>query len=332
MDLDFLINKIDNLNISINDINMNSKVKQRSVNEKLGRNITKDHTEIYNEIEKKIGKTKRCNFGHIKGSKTNIKHEGCFDVPIRDFELCGAYIENGKVVLKNKDGLQNFCRNCSKHRRQARINNEINNKNNKSPNEIYEMYKIKYGTSLKKCSECNIQKQLNEFYISITMECGIHNKCRECSYNYKLSGGERWIVYLYDGVYKYSKNMKNQSDDHIFPLSLGGTNEKINHQLLDFTENIKKSNDISHFKHIKDIKPELLCERYRNTLKLATDINDLKIKLSKCVYNDILERSKMNDEELTKVYENYCKKYNMRKSIKRAVKKFREYCLIRDIK
>lgn len=50
--------------------------KQRNVNDNLGRNKIKDHTKIYDEIEKKIGQKKRCNFGHIRGSKTGVKHEG----------------------------------------------------------------------------------------------------------------------------------------------------------------------------------------------------------------------------------------------------------------
>ena len=61
--------------------------KQRIVNEKLGKNITKDHTKIYEEIEKKIGPNKKCNFGHKIGSKTGIKHEGDCNVRIHNFEF-----------------------------------------------------------------------------------------------------------------------------------------------------------------------------------------------------------------------------------------------------
>ena len=41
-----------------------SKKKTREVNELLGKNIKKDHEKIYDEIKKKIGPTKICNFGH----------------------------------------------------------------------------------------------------------------------------------------------------------------------------------------------------------------------------------------------------------------------------
>ena len=46
------------------------QTKQRVVNKNLGKNITKDHSKIYDEIEKRVGETKKCNFGHKRGSKT----------------------------------------------------------------------------------------------------------------------------------------------------------------------------------------------------------------------------------------------------------------------
>ena len=132
-------------------------------------------------------------------------------------------------------------------------------------------------------------------------------------------------------AYKYDKKGKEQHDDHIFPLSLGGSNEQINHQLLSSTENLEKSNDIMHFGSIENINPEMLCSRYRSSLTEATDMNNLKIILSKCVHRDILERSKLTDSELLEVYKKYCEKYNLRCDAQRAVKKFREYCKERKI-
>ena len=84
--------------------------KQRVVNKNLGKNITKDHNKIYDEIEKRFGETKKCTFGHKRGSNTGVKHEGCVDVPIRNFELKGAYISEDEVIIKTGDGLQGFCR------------------------------------------------------------------------------------------------------------------------------------------------------------------------------------------------------------------------------
>jgi hypothetical protein len=83
---------------------MSTSKKQRLVNKNLGKNITKDHNKIYDEIEKRFGETKKCTFGHKRGSKTGVKHEGCVDVLIRNFELRGAEILENKVIIKNGDG------------------------------------------------------------------------------------------------------------------------------------------------------------------------------------------------------------------------------------
>lgn len=303
--------------------------KQRLVNKNLGKNITKDHNKIYDEIEKRFGQTKKCTFGHKRGSKTGVKHEGCIDVPIRNFELRGAYMSENEVIIENGDGLQGFCRKCSQERRKARIDKEKSEKKDKTPEEIYELYKQKYNSDLKKCSRCDSFKKLCEFNLSIGMECGLHNMCKLCSYEYGSSVGDRWIIYMPDGNYKYNKHSQNEHDDHIFPLSLGGSNEEINHQLISSIENLQKSNDISCFISIDKINPELLSFRYRNCLFEATDLNDLKIKLNEYVYNDILLRSQLNDEDLYNVYKNYCEKNNLRRDINRAVRKFREYCKLR---
>ena len=326
--------------------------KQRTVSAALGKNITKDHTIIYDEIEKRIGPTKKCNFGYTKGSNTGVKHEGCVDVPIRDFELRGATIneEDKTVKISKGNGLQGFCRVCSKRRRKARTSAakktnvglenttsfsqnpaEKKEKKEKTRDEIYQLYVTKYGKNTKICSRCKNDKSLSDFNLSIGMECGFHNACKVCTYEYGSSVGDRWIIYMPDGNYKYDKKDKEQHDDHIFPLSLGGSNEQINHQLLSSTENLEKSNDIMHFGSIKNINPEMLCSRYRSSLIEATDMNNLKIILSECVYKDILERSKLTDGELLEVYKKYCEKYNLRRDTQRAVKKFREYCKERKI-
>jgi hypothetical protein len=285
----------------------------------LGKNITKDHAIIYDEIEKRIGPTKKCNFGHTHGSNTGVTHEGCVDVPIRDFELNGATIneEDKTVKISKGDGLQGFCRVCSNRRRKARITREKEAKKDKTPEEIYQLYVTKYGKNTKKCSRCKNDKTLSDFNLSISMECGFHNTCKICTYEYGSSVGDR--------------KDKEQHDDHIFPLSLGGSNEQINHQLLSSTENLEKSNDIMHFGSIENINPEMLCSRYRSSLTEATDMNNLKIVLSQCVHRDILERSKLTDSELLEVYKKYCEKYNLRRDTQRAVKKFREYCKERKI-
>jgi len=307
--------------------------KQRLVNKNLGKNITKDHSKIYDEIEKRIGGTKKCTFGHTRGSKTGVKHEGCSDVPIRDFELKGASINGSEVIIKGGDGLQGFCRKCSQERRKARIDKERAEKKDKTPQEIYELYKEKYNTDVKKCSRCDNSKNIFEFNLSIGMECGLHNMCKLCCYEYGSSVGDRWIVYMPDGNYKYNKESRNEHeqehDDHIFPLSLGGSNEEVNHQLISSINNLKKSNDIFHFDSIDKINPELLSLRYRKSLTEANDLNHLKILLNQYVYDDIVHRSNLDDTELYNTYQSYCEKNNLRRDIHRAVRKFREYCKLK---
>ena len=316
-------------NMSVNELVVS---KQRTVNKELGKNITKDHTRIYNEIEKRIGKTKICNFGNCRGSKTGVKHEGCNDVPIRDFELKGTSInDQNSIIIKNGDGLQGFCKVCSKRRRTARLNKENEEKKNKTPEEIYALYIKKYSINTKRCSRCEKDKSLCDFNLSIGMECGLHNMCKLCSSEYGSSVGDRWIIYMPDGNYKYNKKDKKEHDDHIFPLSLGGSNEKINHQLLSSIENLKKSNDITQFVSIQIINPELLSSRYRVSLTEAENLNDLKIILNQYIHKDLVERSRLSDETLLETYKVYCEKYNLRRDITRAVKKFREYCKLHNI-
>ena len=317
-----------NTNISVNDV----VAKQRTVNKELGKNITKDHTRIYVEIEKNIGKTKICTFGHSRGSKTGVKHEGCNVVPIRDFELKGATINDQDTIdIKNGDGLQGFCKVCSKRRRTARLNKEKEEKKNKTPEEIHALYVKKYNITTKKCSRCEKEKSPCDFNLSIGMECGLHNMCKLCSCEYGNSVGDRWIIYMPDGNYKYNKQKKQDHDDHIFPLSIGGSNEEINHQLLSSIENLQKSNDITQFGSIQSINPELLSERYRVSLTEAKNLNDLKIILNQYIHKDLVERSRLSDETLLETYKVYCEKYNLRRDITRAVKKFREYCKLRNI-
>lgn len=258
------------LKIQIKDVGKcdnNLIKKQRNVNNLLGKNHTRNHDIIYNEIMKKIGNTKICNFGHVRGSKTGVKHLGDKNVSIYDFELRGTHIdENNNVNIKGC-GLQSFCKVCSTRRRHARIKqsrSEIKGFDNK---DIYENYIKKYGKN-KKCSRCGDNKQCFNFNISKSMECHLHNTCKQCSNEYGESVGDRWIIYMPDGNFKYNKNRKKKShDDHIFPLSLGGTNEKQNHQLITPSKNLEKSDSIAEIVQIENIPVNLLSERYRFILK-----------------------------------------------------------------
>lgn len=321
---------VNNIVESIESLSLNdTKAKQRVVNNNLGKNITNHHTRLYNYIEKRLGPVKRCTFGHTRGSKTGVKHTGDMEVPIRDFELKGCMInDKDEVVITKGDGLQGFCRTCSKSRRHARITQEKSAKQNKSNEEIQTIYRNKYGTDTKKCSRCKQTKHLDHFSLSIGMECGFHNLCKICSYEYGSSVGERWLIYLPDGNFKYNKQGKDMHDDHIFPLSLGGSNEEINHQLLDSKTNIQKSNDLQ-FDAINEITPHLLSERFRHVLQQTDSVTELKKRLSEKVHEDILERSKLSDDVLREIYTAYCNTHNMRRNIERAIRKFRQYCQLR---
>lgn len=327
--------------------------KQRIIKTNSSKTLVKYYSQIYSQIEKQIGLTKICNFGHTHGSKLNIKHEGECRIPIREFALRNVEIKNEQIVIGSGDGLQNYCKTCSKKYRKLRSEREREYKQNKSPEEIYKLYEHKYNTNLKRCSKCHNEQQLNEFRLSIGMECGLHNICRTCSTAYGSSIGDRWIIYMPDGNYKYNKkintnnanmnlninaidnldNMDTNSiqykdihDDHIFPLSLGGSNESINHQLINSYDNLKKSNRISPFKSVHHIEPTMLSERFRDVLEDITDLGELRITLQERVHDDIVSRNKLNDTELFKLYEDYCIKYNLNKDINRAVTKFRTYC------
>ena len=98
------------------------RVSQRTVNENLGRNKTKDHDIIYDAIEQKMGKTKICKFG-CNGCKGGIKHEGDAAVSIRDFELKGVTVNpQNEVIIEKGDGLQGYCRTCSQKYRKFHFN------------------------------------------------------------------------------------------------------------------------------------------------------------------------------------------------------------------
>ena len=298
-----------------------SKKKTREVNELLGKNIKKDHEKIYEEIKKKIGPTKICNFGHTRGSKTGIKHEGGKVLPIECFELKGCkYDEATNSISINGDGLQGFCRNCSKRRRRKRL--EQSKKENTGG---HQQYINKYGDT-KKCSMCKNELNCMNFNLSPSMECGLHNVCKECSKTYGESLGDRWIRYLPDGNFKYKKTGKGQHDDHIFPLALGGSNEEINHQLLPSKENLEKSCSLL-FKNVHEIDEKLLSERWRHILIKCKEEEQslvvLESRLKKAIDTEIKQRGKLSDIELKKQFEDYNKKWNCRKDVNRAVNKFR---------
>lgn len=301
---------------------------QRTVSKSLGKNNTLNHEKIYAHIESNIGKTKKCTFGHKRGSKTGVKHEGEQQVPIREFELKGCSIgENEEVIIKGGDGLQGFCTCCSKRRRKMRL--EMSRKKNEGG---YDTYEKEYGKSTKKCSVCEQEKNVRDcFKLSPGMECGIHNICNDCSKVYGESMGDRLIKYRPDGNFKYKKTEvnQNQHDDHIMPLAFGGTNNAINHQLIPAKENLSKSSTIP-FENVHDIPDSLLCERWKHILQDAKNENismtDFKSRISAAILNEQKKIYLMEDDKIEEIFKMYNKENNRRVDVKRCVEKFKKYC------
>jgi len=300
--------------------------KQRNVSDNLGKNNTSNHEKIYEDIKSNIGPTKKCNFGHTKGSKTGVKHEGPEDVPIEDFETKGCSIgENGKVIIKGGDGLQGFCRNCSSRRRKIRL--KMSRENNKDG---YDKYDKDYGKNTKKCSLCEQEKNVRDcFKLSPGMECGIHNICNDCSKAYGDSTGDRLIKYRPDGNFKYKKTKVDQHDDHIMPLRYGGTNEKDNHQLIPAKENLSKSSTIP-FENVHDIHDSLICERWKHILQDAKKENIsmtvFKSRMTAAILNEQKQIYFMKDHEIEQIFKKYNKENNRRVDVVRCREKFKEYC------
>jgi len=303
---------------------------QRKVSKNLGRNNTHDHERIYNHIETIIGKTKECNFGHVRGSNTGVKHEGEPKVPIREFETKGVSVsDSGDVIIKKGDGLQGFCKICSKRRRRKRL--EMSKEKNKDG---YKAYEKNYNKTTKVCSQCKQDEPMTNFNLSPGMECGLHNVCKKCSKEYGESVGDRFIKYRPDGKYTYKKTAINQHDDHHMPLAFGGTNEKVNHRLIPKEDNLSKSSNIP-YNDVNDIPEELLCERWRPILKNVKEekggCGEESITLFKSRISAArLEENKiifaMEDSKIEDVFKKYNKKYNYRKNTKRCVDKFKQYC------
>ena len=241
------------------------------------------------------------------------------------FNFNNISIVDGVPVITKGDGLQHACRDCDNRRRKRRI--EMAREQNLL-NDPFEMYKKKYGLT-RPCSRCKEHKIPEEFNPSPSMENGLHNMCKTCCKHYGESVGDRWIVYMPDGNFKYKKTAQNMHDDHIFPLACGGSNKEINHQLISSKENLKKSAKIE-FTSVHDIDKHLLSKRWRPILKESkkqnASIRILECALRKAIHNERVARYHLSDEELRKQFTAYNKKWNKRCNVDRAIVKYRKYC------
>jgi hypothetical protein len=310
----------------------------------LGLNRSKDREKIFRYIENDLGiKEKLCSRGTSKRKDgAPFQHEGKNPLPIRNFNLRNVRINsNGKVVIKSKDGLQANCMACERKFRAGRTNRNREKYGKMSKEEIYENYKKEYR-SLKFCPMCNQDKKPEDFAISIGMESGLHNDCKECSKAYSESVGGRWIIYSVDGheVMKITDkdsckiccSKENLHKDHIFPVSKGGTDNKENLQVLCRAHNLSKSNTIISpaINSLDDIKDEMICKRYKNILlearKKKWPLVKFESEITKAVREFIIWKSNLSDEELANFFEKEKERNNRKHSIPHAVKKFRKYC------
>jgi hypothetical protein len=286
----------------------------------LGRNQTRNHDALYAAVERRYGPTKTCKgVGCIKHEHTVTKKEENEELSIHNFDL-------HKTM-----GLQGRCRVCEKKYRRWRTNKS---KEKHSKGDVYNNYKYEYGKSTKRCSRCKNEKDIIEFNKSVGMECGLHNTCKHCSAAYGESTGERWLLYLPDGNFKYDKPEGEWHDDHIMPLAVGGSNEINNHQLLPGPENLAKSDSIP-YEHVYDIPENQLCDKWlpilRDSKEKGHSIKKFECKVREAIYMEQTERYNMSDEEHIELLNAYNKKNNTRKSVERAHKKFKKFYETRNL-
>jgi hypothetical protein len=309
-------------------------MKQR-VHENLGFNQTKDHDLLYDYIENTLNIThKRCCMG-CRGNKYNVMHTGDRILPIRQFRLFKIHVDkDGNIDCKNKCPLQGNCIDCDNKWRQCRLNDSRDKRAGLSKADIYQMYVKDYG-NVKTCSMCKEQLSPYNFSLSIGMECGLHNTCKECVKLYSSAVSDRNIIYLTDGSYKLFKGTDpNASDDHIFPVSLGGSNYQQNHRVLDRTENIKKSNKLM-FSNLEEITDAMLNDRFVHLLHDAKEkklsLDEFKIIMAKAVHDDIVQRYSMEESDIRSMYQQWNKKNNTRQNVDRCIKKLNQYAALKNL-
>jgi|GEM_PF-3055135 len=341
---------------------------QQSKGKKLGHNISADHERIYNEIETTIFKSApkfrdgslklkkknrkvyaRCGRG-LRKNKYNHTHKGDRWLPIREFA----------IYEKDATKLQNACRDCD-HNYRVNGRSAANRKkyDPMTVSEIHKNYAKEYPAE-KGNNDCSRNTGClhpngprlpsTEFGISRGMETGLHNHCKICVSGYsKGAVGDRFIDFMPDGkvinrkipkggkvncVYypkAHGKNCKGKlHDDHIWPLAVGGSDYKENHQWLCAEHNqTKSSSPDMNLKTVQSIKEKMLSDRFRSRLKTAqkkkTSVKQFHRDMRSHLTKDRIARSKKSITELEKIYTTWVRKNNRKHDVKRAAKKMKEF-------